>query len=208
MQFKHNQKFVCYDYETTGLNLLYSEPWQLSWTTHNGFYDDKEFDRFIDVPNLSEKLPHFLKKKCHFNEEKYNDLKKPAKQVLEEFLSFIDDSKYMSIGQNILGFDIYILDQMKRSVGIPINYNFLPRSIDTFCLGKAVREEIPVPRTGSFIEWQYKIYNNRELKSKASLAALTKYLGVPYDTKKHHNAIEDCKMTFEVFKQLRGRLKI
>ena len=203
------QKYIIWDCETERLNLHYNLPWELSWVIYNGNKLISEHERFIDIPDLSAKLSPIVKKLTHFNEERYNDLKKPAAAIYEEFNSYLSDKNYINIGQNILNFDIYILNNLRRFMGLSSDYNYLDRSIDTRPLGIAWKEGLPKPNNNeSFINWQYKILNDRNLKAKASLKALAKALNVKYSAEKHHSGIYDVKLTFDVFWELKNKLSL
>lgn len=200
------QKYIILDAETEGLNLKYSRPWEFSFLLCQGGRILKKEELYVDVPNLD--LPAHLKKLCGFDPHKYNSIKRPAVEVWDKIKKYLYDSEYKVIGQNILGFDIFILAILAEMAGEKIDYSFVDRILDTRPLAVAHRCGIEKPRNGSLIEWQYKILNDRSLKAKASQSALLKLFNIPHDPKRLHEGLYDTEMTWEVFKQLRKVLEL
>lgn len=205
MNLPYNQKLICYDVETSGLNLFYDKPWQVSWIVAEGNKTIKEYDLYVDYDNLQ--LSDFIKKLTGFNQHKYDQEKQPLKDVWAELKKYLLDPEYIVVGQNLLGFDVYMVAIMQRLLGERPDYSYLSRIYDTRALGKAYRENIRKPKS-DFLGWQYKLMHDRSLKSKVSQLQLLKLFDINFDEKKLHNSLYDVKMCFEVFKKLKKELEL
>ena len=53
LRFNRNQRYVVFDTETEGLNLIKSRPWQVAWLIAEGDKIISRTDRFIHWPNLN-----------------------------------------------------------------------------------------------------------------------------------------------------------
>jgi len=201
----YNQKYLVFDTETEGLNLHSSKTWQLSWLICEGDKIVKEYDEFISHKELV--IPEIVKKITGFNWEKYNKRSKPLSQVWSKFENYLYDPQYIIIGQNLLGFDVYMLGILQRLLGNAPDYSYISRIYDTRALGKAYRENLDKPKN-NFLSWQYKVINDRSLKAKASQGQLLKFFGIEHDPSKLHDALYDIKMCFEIFTELRKRMNL
>lgn len=204
-KLKYNQKYICFDTETEGLNLYYSRPWQVSWVLGEGNKVVEEQDRFIKYSDLE--LSDMIKKLTGYNQRTYDSKKESIRAVYDDLAKYLYDPEYIIIGQNLLGFDVYMVAVMQRMLGIEPDFSYIDRIYDTRALGKAYRENLDKP-SGDFLSWQYKIINDRSLKSKVSQLQLLKLFGIDFDEKMLHSAIYDTKMCFEVFKHLKKGLEL
>lgn len=211
----YDQKILVVDVETRHLNLSHriedynsNKVWQVSWIESVGQKIIKEHDHYVDVPRLN--LSNLVAKLTHFDSYEYERKKKPAAGVWEQVKKYIYDKDYLIVGQNILGFDCYLLDTLARQAGERIDYSlFLERIYDTRAFGLAYKNGIEKPQKGSMIEWQFKILSDRSLKGKVSQTALMKDLGITSsDDDSRHNAIVDCRDTLAIFQELKKRLKL
>ena len=201
----HNQKFIVFDTETEGLNLHSSRPWQISWIVCQGNRIIETHDEYVDHKNLQ--LSDIVKKLTGFTWEKYNKEKRPMREVWDKFKSYLLDPQYIVVGQNLLGFDVYMISELQRLLGEEPDYSYLPRIYDTRALGKAYREELDRPK-GNLLSWQYKIINDRSLKAKVSQNQLLKFFGIDFEEDKLHNALYDIKMCFKVFLELKKNMNL
>ena len=152
----YNQKYLVVDTETEGLNLHSSKAWQLSWIVCQGNKILEEHDEFIAHKNLN--IPEVVKKMTGFNWDKYNQKSKSLSKVWSKFETYLYDPQYIIVGQNLLGFDVYMLALLQKMLGQQPDYSYLPRIYDTRALAKAYRENLDKPKD-NFLSWQYKIIN-------------------------------------------------
>jgi DNA polymerase III alpha subunit (gram-positive type) len=201
----YNQKYIVFDTETEGLNLFSSRPWQLAWIVCQGNRVIEKHDEYISYPDL--KLNDTVIKLTGFNFDYYNKKKKNPKEVWEKFKSYLYNDDYIIVGQNILGFDVYMIAILQRLLGEKPDYSYLNRIYDTRCLGKAFREKLDKPKC-DFLSWQYKIMHDRSLKSKVSQIQQLKFFGIEFDENKLHEAVYDCEMCFKVFLEIKKNMEL
>lgn len=201
----YNQKYIIFDTETEGLNLHYSRPWQLSWLVAQGNKVIETHDEYIDYPDLQ--VSDLIMKLTGFSWNNYNAKKRPPKEVWNKFKSYLYDPQYVIVGQNLLGFDVYMLATLQRLLAEDIDYSYLDRIYDTRCLGKAFREKLDKPKD-DLLAWQYKIMHDRSLKSKVSQIQQLKFFGIEFDENRLHEAVYDCNMCFKVFLELKKNMNL
>lgn len=197
---KYDQKYIVFDTETEGLNLHSSRPWQIAWIVCQGYKVLETHNRFLSFNDLN--IPDVVKKLTGFSWDVYNKKKESPKKVLEDFESYIYDPQYKIIGQNLLGFDVYMISQLQRMFGKKVDYSYLERILDTRALGKAHKEGLDKPKD-NFLSWQYKIINDRSLKAKVSQNQLLKYFDIEFEESKLHDALYDIQMCYNVFCELK-----
>jgi DNA polymerase III epsilon subunit-like protein len=105
------------------------------------------------------------------------------------------------VGQNILGFDIYVHNVLRQLCGKPTDYSYIPRVIDTKALSMAKNASVAY-NGDSRILWQYRVMTITKGKGKNSQLSLLKSLDIPFDENKLHNSLYDVTMTWEIFKKL------
>lgn len=206
MSLPYNQKYVTFDVETTGLNLHSSLPWQVSWQIHHGTKLVQSFDEYVDWPNLQ--LSDFIIKLTGFSWSKYNSKKRPPSEVLGKLEKFLYDPEYIVVGQNLLGYDVYLVATLQRLCDKKPDYSYLKRIYDTRPLGKAYREGLEKPKNGDILAWQYKILHDRTLKAKVSQLAQLKHFGIEFDESKLHDGLYDTEMTFKIFQEIKKKLNL
>tara|TARA_Y100001972_G_C7558497_1_gene280570 strand:- start:214 stop:828 length:615 start_codon:yes stop_codon:yes gene_type:complete len=200
-----NQKYLVFDTETEGLNLHSSKTWQLSWIICQGSKILETHDEFIAHKHLN--VSEGAKRVTGFNWETYNKKSKSLSQVWSKFERYIFDPQYIVVGQNLLGFDVYMIAALQRMLGQTPDYSYLPRIYDTRALAKAYREELDRPK-GNLLSWQYKIINDRTLKAKVSQNQLLKFFDIDFDQDKLHDALYDIKMCYKVFLKLKKHMDL
>jgi len=201
----YNQKYIVFDTETEGLNLHSSRPWQLAWIVCEGNKVKERHDRYIHFSDLD--VPDLVQKLTGFTWDEYNEKKESPKKVWADFKKYLYDPQYKIVGQNLLGFDVYMIAELQRILGEKPDYSYLKRIYDTRALGKAYREELDKPK-GDFLSWQYKIIHDRTLKAKVSQNQLLKYFGIEFEESKLHNAMYDIEKCFEVFTALKKHMEL
>ena len=200
-----NQKYLVFDTETEGLNLFSSKTWQLSWIVCQGDKVLETHDEFIAHKELN--IPKVVKKLTGFNWDIYNSKARSLDAVWNKFEKYLFDPQYIIVGQNLLGFDVYMISILQRLLGQQPDYSYLSRIYDTRALGKAYREELQKPKR-DLLSWQYKIINDRSLKAKASQNQLLKFFDIDFDEEKLHDALYDIQMCYKVFLKLKKHMDL
>jgi DNA polymerase III epsilon subunit-like protein len=201
----YNQKYLVFDTETEGLNLHSSRTWQVSWLICQGDRILKENDRYINQKDLQ--INSAVAKLTGFTWEEYDRRKEPLKNVWADFKKDLFNPEYKVIGQNLLGFDVYMVAAMQRALGETPDYSYLERIYDTRAYGKAYREELEKPKD-NLLSWQYKIIHDRSLKARVSQKQLLKFFGIDFDDDLLHNALYDNQKCYEVFKALKKQMNL
>ena len=144
LRFNKEQKYICFDFETCHLNLLddSNKPWQLSYIIAKGNSIIKEVDNHIYWPDL--KLSEGARLVTHFDDRKYHSLAADPKEVLSNFENYLYDPEYLIIGQNLLGFDVYIHNTYRKLMGQKTDFSYVKRIIDTNCIAKAIKKNIKI----------------------------------------------------------------
>lgn len=201
LRFNKDQKYICFDFETCHLNLLdlNNKPWQLSYLLAKGNQVNKEVDNYVYWPDL--KLSKGAQEVTHFDERKYHSLASDPKDVLNAFEEYLYDEEYLIIGQNLLGFDVYIHNIYRKLLGKSPDFSFTRRILDTNCIAKAIKKNLTPPKGKDLITWQYKLNDFREKGLKTSIKAQLKDYKIEFDENMLHNSMYDVKMNFKIFQK-------
>lgn len=208
LRFKKNQNYLFFDFETCCLNLgsLDNKPWQLGFIVINKGKIVKKKDYWIHWDDL--KMSDAAAKMTGWTQVMYNKKAEDAKKILAEFEHYLYDESYINVGHNILGFDIYIHGIFRRCLGKNPDYSYIKRSIDTLCLAKAIKNEIKFSQNDNFFNWQYRLNNMIDRKSKKKLMDLCKDYDISIDESKLHDAMYDIEQNYEVFKKMLWEVNI
>jgi DNA polymerase III epsilon subunit-like protein len=198
LRFKNNQKYLVMDFETEGLNLVSSRPWQCAWMTTKGKTIVSKEDRYIKWDSLS--VSDGAAKVTGFSMERYLRKAESPKKVWEDFAKILYDPEYLIVGQNLLGFDVYMVNVWRKQMGLKPDYSFIDRIIDTKVLATAIFKQI-LPDKENFTAWQYKLLNYREKGLKTSQLTLLKHYSIPHDPNLLHDALYDNEMCFQIFQK-------
>ena len=207
LRFNKDQKYICFDFETCHLNLLddSNKPWQLSYIIAKGNNIVKEVDNYIYWPDL--KISEDAKEITHFDERKYHSLAADPKDILFNFESYIYDENYIIVGQNLLGFDVYVHNIYRKLLGHKSDFSYINRIIDTNCVAKAIKKSLK-PQKEDFIYWQYRLENFRERGMKTSIKAQLKDYKIDFDENMLHNSLYDVQMNFKIFQKQLWQIEI
>jgi DNA polymerase III epsilon subunit-like protein len=198
LRFNFNQKYLVIDCETEGLNLINSRPWQVSWFTAKGKFIEKKNDRFLEWPNL--KVSEGAARITGFDINKHKRVQEDPSKVLNDLWPIISNPEYIIIGQNLLGFDVYVLNTLRKKCGLESDYSYIPRVIDTRSLAMAIGTGHKELARGDIFS-QYRFLNHRDKKIKASQGALLKQYNIDHDPSRLHDGLYDIEMTFKIFWQ-------
>jgi DNA polymerase III epsilon subunit-like protein len=198
LRFNKQQKFLVIDTETEGLNLVTSRPWQVSWIVAQNDRVLEEHDIYIKWKHLN--ISEEAAKITGFSREDYERQAIPNNQAWEIFEKYLYDPQYRIVGQNLLGFDVYMINVWRQQRKMESDYSFLDRIIDTKSLTAAILKNIPVDKQ-NFLAWQYKMLNHREKGLKTSQASLLKRYNIDHDPKKLHNSLYDVQMNYKIFRK-------
>ena len=197
LRFKFDQKYVIFDTETEGLNLVTSKPWQLAWIETEGKKIKKKQNRFLMWEDLN--VSEDAARVTGFNYESYAQKAEDPTIIYKDFIYLISQDDVIIVGQNLLGYDIYILGVIARQLGFNIDYSFVDRIFDTKAIATALAKGNKNPDKEDFISWQLKWLNYRERGLKTNQKYLLEYYDIDFDAKKLHDALYDIEKNFEIF---------
>ena len=196
LRFKNKQKYLILDTETEGLNLIKSRPWQVAWIVAEGKNIISKNDRFIKWDNI--KVSDGAAKITGFTNHNYERRAEDPRIVWNDLSKYLLDPEYIIIGQNLLGFDVYMLNVWMKAIGLKSDYSYVERIIDTRSIATAIFKNI-LPEKENFISWQYKLLNHKEKGLKTSQLTLLKHYNIPHDPSKLHDGLYDIEMNFQIF---------
>ena len=205
LRFNKKQRYIVFDTETEGLNLVTSRPWQVAWLIVEGDKIVSRNDKFIQWPDLN--VSEGAVKVTGFSRKEYEKKAESPSQVWGEFSSQLYNENNLIIGHNLLGFDVYMVNVWHKLMGMQADYSYLQRVIDTNSLAKAITKQIPVDKD-NFLPWQYRLINHKERGLKTSQAALLKKYNINHDPNRLHDALYDIEMNFKVFRKQLFELEI
>ena len=198
LRFNKKQRYVVFDTETEGLNLVTSRPWQVAWLVIEGGTIIDKRDFYIHWPNLN--VSEGAARVTGFSYKEYSKKSMPPNTVWEKFSHDLYDENNLIVGQNVLGFDVYMVNVWRKLMGMDADYSYVQRIIDTKSLAMAIAKQIPY-NGEDFINWQYRLLNHRERGIKTSQASLLKKYNIPHDSARLHDAMYDIEMTFKIFRK-------
>ena len=207
LRFQEDKKFCFIDFETENLCLNFrgNRPWQVALLECTGSNKINEHDLIIkwerDI-NVSEGAARITR----FSMDKYDELKIDYKEVFSTMERCLEDCDYI-VGHNIIGFDIYLIKEMYKMFGEDYKH-LVPKLIDTNCIARGVKMEIPYKPEEDFTEYQYRIVNTRRKGVRSSLTALGKEFNIDHDYDKLHNAIVDLELNLKVWNKLKYALEL
>ena len=118
----------------------------------------------------------------------------------EKFEKDLYDERNLVVGQNVLGFDVYMVNIWRKLMGRESDYSYVNRIIDTKSLATAIAKQIPVDKE-NLLAWQYRLLNHKERGLRTSQATLLKRYNIDHDPKRLHDALYDIEMTFKIFRK-------
>jgi len=206
LRFKFDQKYIIFDTETEGLNLVSSKPWQLAWIEAKGKKIVKKQNRFLkwDDLNVSDDAARIT----GFNKKEYLSKAEDPEKVYKEFIDLIMDEDVIIVGQNLLGYDIYMLGVIARNLGIEIDYSFISRILDTKVIATALAKGNKTPDKDDMLTWQLRYLNYRERGLKTNQKFLLQHYEIPFDENQLHDALYDIEKNFEIFQKQLWELEV
>ena len=198
LRFDKKQRYVVFDTETEGLNLVTSRPWQVAWLLVQGDKIIDKRDFFIHWPNLN--VSEGAARVTGFSYNDYAKKSVPPNVVWGKFSEDLYDKNNLIVGQNLLGFDVYMVNVWRKLMGMDADYSYVDRIIDTKSLATAIAKDMPVEKD-NFINWQYRLLNHKERGLRTSQATLLKKYNIDHDPKRLHDALYDIEMNFKIFRK-------
>ena len=206
IRFEENKTFVFIDCETENLclNECNNLPWQIAMIKAEGgkMVDSKDYyvawNRDINISADAARI-------TRFNPVDYNKKKIKFEEIFPTIKDWLDNADYI-VGHNILGFDIYLIKDFYNYAGEEYQH-LMDKIIDTNCVAKGIKFELPYKEGEDFLEYQYKLTHERRRGVKTNLAFLGKEYEIKHDPNKLHDALADLELNLKVWNQLKYRLE-
>jgi DNA polymerase III epsilon subunit-like protein len=197
LRFNKDQKYIVFDTETESLSLALAKPWQLSWLVYdNGKLQEEDHLLYWDDLKVSDDAAKITR----FSYETWKKKSKNPIDILKSFDNYLYNKQYLIIGANLFGFDIYILNSMRKMLGLKSDFSYLDRVIDIQCIQKGIYNGLKsVPENR--LEWQYQMYHTVKKGVKTSVKHLCSIYDIDFDENLAHDAIYDNRKCLEIFKK-------
>jgi DNA polymerase III alpha subunit (gram-positive type) len=206
LRYDKKSTFCLIDCETESLCLseINNKPWQVGILIGRGDDIIREHNLYIKWPqglNVSREAAAIT----NFNPDIIENFGRPPEQVLEIMDKELQGADFI-MGHNILGFDAYIIQIMYKLLGLK-PYNIVPKAIDTLCIARAIKLEIPYNKGENLQNWQYRLIHKRTARNiKCGLGALGKEFELTHDTL--HDAANDLRLNFAIWNRLKYQIEI
>lgn len=206
LRFDQDKKLVFFDAETFNLclNFCHNLPWQIAFI-------ELENNKIINKHDILIKWDTDLKisdeaaKITKYNHKKVQELGVPPKECFDVMKGLFDGADYI-LGHNIFGFDIYLVKEYYKQMNDPSWKKLLPKFIDTNCLAKSIKMDIPLHSNDNLTTYQYKLYHKKGKGTKTNLKALGKEYSIEHDYENLHNALVDLELNIKVWGKLKYSL--
>lgn len=201
-RFLPDKRYVVSDFESEGLSLYFSRPWQLAWLIADSKRVYEERDYYIWFADL--KVSPQAALITGFNYAEYKERARPPLEVLNLYEERLYDTSLDVIGQNFF-YDGYIHNTLRRVCGKPPDWSWMKRMIDTNAISKALRKGW-IPDIEKFLAWQWKTTSCHE-RLKTKLGTMCQEFGIEYSDIYAHDALYDVQKTRELYEALKWKME-
>ena len=207
IRFDEDKTFVFIDCETENLclNSFNNLPLQIAMIKAKGgqILDSKDYyvgwDRDVNVSVEAARI-------TRFNPVDYDKRKIKFEEIFPTIEDWLDNADYI-VGHNILGFDIYLIKDFYNYVGKDYRH-LMSKIIDTNCIARGIKFELPYRTSENFLEYQYKLVHERRKGIKTNLTALGREFQIEHDYDRLHDALVDLELNLKVWNQLKYQLEM
>lgn len=199
-----DKKIVVFDFEGD-LNLIYSTPFQLSFSIYEGTILKKPYDYYIKWPDLY--ISDFVKNYAHYNPKRMEKEGVNPHEVFTEFAKYIYNESYLIVGANILSFDIPLLYNCFKRLGLRHDWSFLNRVYDNNALVKGMKLDAKIDRE-NLLAYQLSMNSIKQKGLFSSVGRVAKEFGIEFDDKKAHDGSYDVDIISKTFFELIKKIEI
>lgn len=201
LRYDKKQRFLVIDTETEGLNLVFHRPFQLSWVlaTQDAILDTQ--DRYVLFNDL--RMSEGAAKITRFDWVNYKKKAETPNVVASDFFKLLNDPSIIVVCQNLFNFDCLMIKRLQQISGLPVDFSYLSRCIDTKCLSIAILKELKFDSNSNdcFLTWQWKLNSVIEKGLKTNQKFMLDRYKIPHDPERLHEALYDVTMLLEIFKK-------
>lgn len=207
LRYDNEKRYTFIDLETENLclNFCHNRPWQCGMIKVKGNQIIESSDTYIkwEKPiDISKEAAVITR----FDVLKYNRIAKPQEEVFAKMQDWLENCDYI-VGHNVLNFDIYLIRDYFKLNKKPWKH-LVKKVIDTNCLAKGIKYEIPFTTGSCLTEYQYRILNERRKGVKTNLTSLGKDYNIEHDYETLHDALNDLHLNIKIWNKLKFQIAI
>jgi len=207
LRYNKDKTLVFIDCETFNLclNSCHNIPWQIAMIKVKG---DKKIEEknFYLKWDTNLKISQDAARITRYDHKKVEKEGKDPKEVFPTIKDWLDHADYI-LGHNTLGFDIYLIKEYYKFMGLKSNH-LVSKFIDTNAIARGIKYGTPFNKSDNLIEYQFKIYHTKKKNIKSSLTFLGKENGIDHDYEKLHDAINDLDLNLKIWNKLKWQVDI
>jgi DNA polymerase III epsilon subunit-like protein len=207
LRFDSEKIYTFIDFETENLclNFANNRPWQCGMIKVKGQEVIDSADIYIkwDKPiNVSKEAAVMTR----FDPYKYAKIAIHSSEAFKIIKEWLENCDYIG-GHNVLNFDIYLIKEFYQLYNTKWQH-LVEKVIDTNCLAKGLKYNIPYSKDLKLIEYQYKIVNERRKGIKTNLTSLGKEYNIDHDYSTLHDALNDLHLNIKIWNKLKFQIAI
>lgn len=191
--------------ETEDTNLFYTKAWQFAGIPFNLSSDFGLINLYVKWPDLN--MSKGAAEVTRFDKSIWEKNGVDPKEALDIIDKEFEEADWV-VGHNPLGFDIPVYRSWCRMLGrkpLPIHF----KTIDTLACGKGIKLDFLYKKGDNFLSYQMKMLNEHVKKRGfATLSALCKDYGIPFDQNRLHDAGYDISINVELFRKMIFKIDI
>jgi len=207
LRFDKEKEYVFLDCETFNLclNSCHNLPWQIGMIKVVA-------DKTVATKNYYIKWDTHLKisadaaRITRFNPKTLEKKGLPPEEVFPTIEDWLDNCDHI-VGHNFLGFDLYLIKDFYKYMGKPYKH-LVEKVIDTNCIAKGLKLGNYYKQDDNFLEYQYKMYNERKKGMRTNLAALGREYEIEHDDEGLHDAVVDLKLNIKVWNKIKWMIDL
>jgi DNA polymerase III epsilon subunit-like protein len=207
LRYDKKKTFVLIDLETFNLclNFCHNLPWQIGMIKAKGDFKLDSKNYYINW-DTKLKISQDAARITRYDHKKVQRDGLNIKDAFPTIKDWLDHADYI-VGHNILGFDVNLIKELYKSMGCHWEH-LMPKIIDTNCMARGVKYNMPYKPNENLLEYQYKIYHTRRKDVKSSLSFLGQENGIEHDYDKLHDALNDLDLNLKVWNKLKWQIEV
>ena len=199
LRFNKDATFLVMDFETTGLNLFLSKPWQFACVMGKGGKIFEKHNIFIHWDSLN--MEKGAEIATRFDMGAWADKAIPTKEAFKTINEKFEEADYIG-GHNLLGYDANIYYSSCERIGVT-PYPIHTKILDTLSFGKGIKLETPYRKGEDVMAYQLRMASIIVRKRGfATLSAFADYYDIKFDPDKLHDALEDVSLNYKVLMKM------
>ena len=208
LRYDKKKTIVFIDCETFNLclNSCHNLPWQVAMIKLSGDKITASKD-FLIKWDTKLKIGEEAARITRYSDKAMQKKGIPPEEAFPTVRDWLDNADHI-IGHNILGFDIYLIKDYYKHMGLDYKH-LMHKIIDTNCLARGIKYDLPYKQEQGLLTYQYKVVHERRRKGvRSSLSYMGKEFNIEHDYSKLHNALVDLELNVKVWNKLKWQIDI